>query len=53
MVNEEEKSFEELYEQSLKDEKRLEKVITGKIIGVSHKGELFVNFGYKADGIQG
>ena len=51
MVNEEEKSFEELYEQSLKDEKRLEKVITGKIIGVSHKGELFVNFGYKADGI--
>ena len=46
----EEKSFEELYNESL-NEKRFDKTVTGTVIGVSSKGEIFVDFGYKADGI--
>lgn len=46
----EEKSFEELYKESL-NEKRFDKTITGTVIDVSSKGEIFVDFGYKADGI--
>lgn len=46
----EEKSFEELYNESLQ-ENNFEKTITGKIIEITSKGEIFVNFGYKADGI--
>lgn len=46
----EEKSFEELYNESL-SEKRFDKTITGKVIEISSKGEIFVDFGYKADGI--
>lgn len=46
----EEKSFEELYNESLND-KRFDKTITGKVIDISSKGEIFVDFGYKADGI--
>lgn len=46
----EEKSFEELYNQTL-NEKRFNKTITGTVISVSSKGEIFVDFGYKADGI--
>lgn len=46
----EEKSFEELYNESL-NEKRFDKTITGTVITVSSKGEIFVDFGYKADGI--
>lgn len=46
----EEKSFEELFNESL-NEKRFDKTITGKIIEISSKGEIFVDFGYKADGI--
>lgn len=46
----EEKSFEELYNESL-NEKRFDKTITGTVIQVSSKGEIFVDFGYKADGI--
>ena len=46
----EEKSFEELYNESLND-KRFDKTVTGKVIDVSSKGEIFVDFGYKADGI--
>lgn len=45
-----EKSFEELYNESL-SEKRFDKTITGKVIEISSKGEIFVDFGYKADGI--
>ena len=45
-----EKSFEELYNESL-NEKRFDKTVTGTVIGVSSKGEIFVDFGYKADGI--
>ena len=46
----EEKSFEELYSESL-NEKRFDKTVTGTVIGISSKGEIFVDFGYKADGI--
>lgn len=45
-----EKNFEELYNESLK-EKSFDKTITGTIIEITSKGEIFVNFGYKADGI--
>jgi len=46
----EEKSFEELYKESL-NTKRFDKTVTGTVIGISSKGEIFVDFGYKADGI--
>ena len=46
----EEKSFEELYNESL-NQKRFDKTVTGTVIGISSKGEIFVDFGYKADGI--
>ena len=46
----EEKSFEELYNESL-NEKRFDKTVIGTVIGISSKGEIFVDFGYKADGI--
>lgn len=50
MKNENELSFEELYMQSLKETK-LEKIVTGKIISITNQGEIFVDIGYKADGI--
>ena len=50
MENEKELSFEELYNKSLKDTK-LEKTVTGKIISITQKGEIFVDINYKADGI--
>ena len=46
----EEKSFEELYNESL-NSKRFDKTITGTVIQISSKKEIFVDFGYKADGI--
>ncbi len=51
MDNKEELSFEELYNQSLEKETKLEKTVTGKIISISRDGEIYVDFGYKADGI--
>ena len=45
-----EKSFKELYNESL-NEKRFDKTVTGTVIQVSSKGEIFVDFKYKADGI--
>ena len=48
---ENEKTFEELYNESLKENKKLEKIVTGKIISITEKGEIFVDIGYKADGI--
>lgn len=45
-----EKTFEELYNESL-NTKRFDKTVTGTVIDVSSKGEIFVDFGYKADGI--
>lgn len=50
MSKENEMSFEELYKESLK-ERKLEKTVTGKIISITSKGEIFVDIGYKADGI--
>ena len=47
----EEKSFEELFNESL-TEKRFDKTITGTVISISSKGEIFVDIGYKADGIR-
>lgn len=46
----EEKSFEELFNESL-NERRFDKTVTGTVIDISSKGEIFVDFGYKADGI--
>ena len=45
-----EKSFKELYNQTL-NTKRFEKTVTGTVIQISSKGEIFVDFKYKADGI--
>lgn len=44
-------SFEELLNDSLNKKKRLEKEVTGKIISITDKGEIFVDINYKADGI--
>ena len=46
----EKNSFEELYEESLKTEK-MDKTVSGTVIQISSKGEIFVDFKYKADGI--
>ena len=46
----EEERFEKLYNESL-NEKRFDKRITGTVIQISRKGEIFVDFKYKADGI--
>lgn len=52
MENEKELSFEELFNESLKEkENKLEKTVTGKIISITDKGEIFVDINYKADGI--
>jgi len=45
-----EKNFEQLYNESL-NTKRFEKRVTGTVIQISSKGEIFVDFKYKADGI--
>lgn len=45
-----EESFEKLYNESL-DTKRFDKTVTGTVIQISRKGEIFVDFKYKADGI--
>ncbi len=45
-----EESFEELYNQSL-NTKRADKTVTGTVIQISSKGEIFVDFKYKVDGI--
>lgn len=52
MNDEKELSFEELFNESLKEnENKLEKTVTGKIISITDKGEIFVDINYKADGI--
>ena len=45
-----EKNFEELYNESL-NTKRFDKTVTGTVIQISSKGEIFVDFGYMVDGI--
>lgn len=52
MNSENEKTFEELFKESLKEkESKLEKTVTGKIISITEQGEIFVDINYKADGI--
>ena len=52
MENENELTFEELFNESLKEkETKLEKIVTGKIISITSEGEIFVDINYKADGI--
>ena len=46
----EEENFEKLYNESL-NTKKFDKRITGTVIQISKKGEIFVDFKYKADGI--
>ena len=43
-------SFEEMLEDSMKENK-LDKVVTGTIININDKGEIFVDINYKVDGI--
>ena len=43
-------NFEELYNESIKT-KKYDNTITGTVIQISRKGEIFVDFKYKADGI--
>lgn len=45
-----ENNFEELYNESL-NTKRFNKTVTGTVIQISSKGEIFVDFKYKSDGI--
>ena len=45
-----EKSFEELYNESFST-KRIDETVTGTVIQISSKGEIFVDLKYKADGI--
>lgn len=51
MNNEKELSFEELLKQETLKEKKLDKIVTGKIISITSNGEIFVDINYKADGI--
>ena len=43
-------NFEELYNESL-NSKRFDKTVTGTVIQISRKGEIFVDFKYNVDGI--
>lgn len=47
----EQETFEELYNESIKNDIKLEKVVTGKIVKITGDGEIYVDLGYKADGI--
>lgn len=51
MENEENQSFEELYNESIKKDVVLEKIVTGTVIEITSRGEIFVDLNYKADGI--
>jgi len=42
--------FKDLYEESL-NTKKIDRTVTGTVIQISRKGEIFVDFKYKADGI--
>lgn len=50
-MNEENVSFEQLLNDSMKESKKLEKITEGTVIDVNDKGEVFVDLNYKADGI--
>ncbi len=46
----EENNFEKLFNETLNNDK-IGKTVTGTVIQISNKGEIFVDFKYKADGI--
>ncbi len=50
-MNDEDVSFEQLLNDSMKESKRLEKITEGTVININDKGEVFVDLNYKADGI--
>ncbi len=50
-MSEENVSFEQLLNDSMKESKKLEKITEGTVINVNDKGEVFVDLNYKADGI--
>lgn len=50
-MNEENVSFEELLNASMEKNKKLEKIVNGKVISINSNGEIFVDFNYKTDGI--
>ena len=50
-MNEENLSFEELLNNSMQMNKKLEKITEGTVIDISNDGEIFVDLNYKADGI--
>ena len=46
------KSFEELLNNSMREnDEKLGKVVTGKVIYISSKGEIYLDINYKSDGI--
>ena len=45
-----ENNLEELYNETFKTQK-FDKTITGTVIQISRKGEIYVDFKYKADGV--
>ena len=50
-MSEDNKSFEELLNDSMNSTSKREKVVNGKVISISSNGEIFVDINYKADGI--
>lgn len=50
-MSEENISFEELLNNSMKTNKKLEKITEGTVIDINDKGEIFVDLNYKVDGI--
>ena len=50
-MEEENKSFEELLNDSMNKKQKLDKIVEGKVINVTSSGEIYVDINYKADGI--
>lgn len=50
-MEEENKSFEELLNDSMNKKQTLDKIVEGKVINVTSSGEIYVDINYKADGI--
>ena len=50
-MDEDNMSFEELLNDSMKKTSKREKIVKGKVISISSNGEIFVDINYKADGI--
>ena len=50
-MSEENLTFEELLNDSISKKNKLDKIVTGKVISISDKGEIYVDLNYKADGI--